>query len=450
MQTGPDSSTKRLTARQFYWLWACAALLPLSILLAALVHEFRAVPMFDDDRAILGFALQLGALGGIQQKLCYVVTAQTGDYKLILEHFLVAADLALAHRVSFGFLIWTGNFIGLGLLWPLWRMFFAEEPSLRRRLLLFLPIVYLVFQMNYVENFDWAMCGLQTFPVVFFSLASLELLTHKDWARSLAACLCASLACFSSSNGFLVAPLGVLFYLQRRAWKRLMLWCLTFAAAAFVYSRGYKALPNTLTNEQTTLSNRVLFFFSFLGSAAESQHRQPVKYGAVILGIGLAMVLCWALVRRFDRRNPAAVSMALWVVLTTIPVLVYRLPAGFQYSLLIRYKIYSDLLLIFCYGFFASTPAFGRSRSRKVMYACALGVTAGNALAADVAGYRFLVLRQQRVAVGLDRYANDGADAARIPVPDDAVGASITRQGRQLLDDAIASGIYTLPPRARR
>ncbi len=439
-------------SRSFFIVWAGAAFLPFFILFAALAHIARDVPMFDDYPAILFFDVHYGKLPTLAGRLTYLIRAQTGDYKLIVAHAFAALDLGLTHHIHLKYLIWTGNLFGFAIILPLWGMYFKHEPCLRRRLLLFLPILYLFFQMNYVENYDWAMCGLQTFPVVLFSLSSLVLVARRDTASTLLACICACLAGFSSSNGFLLAPIGALVYLRRKEWIHLSWWLLTFGLAITVYLYGYRPLPNGLSNENTTATNRILFLFSFLGSAAENQHRQPVKYGAVVLGLCVTAIILWAFFRRFHRNSPAACYTALWVLLTAVPVLVYRLPAGFQYSLIMRYKIYSDLLLIFCYGFLAThlrTRSAGDAQGR-LFYGAALTAAIGCCAASDIAGYRFLVNRQQRVAVGLNRFALDPTGARPAPEPGEPMGFHLIEADRRTLAEALQSGIYTLPPPDRR
>lgn len=428
------------------------AFAPLAFMLFALTHVLRQVPMFDDYVAILGFALRLESLPTAPQKLLAIVASQTGDYKLVVEHSIVAADVLLTHRVHFGFLIWAGNLFGLACGWLLWRMFFTGERDLQRRLILFLPIIYLFFQMSYVENFDWAMCGLQTFPVVFFSLACALCLGRDRAGLVPAACLLGCLAAFSSSNGFLLAPIGVVVFASRKQWRALAFWIASFTLSVALYLYRYKPLPNVLQDKYTTATNRVLFFFSFLGSAVENQHRQPIKYAAVFVGVLLVSALCVAIARAYQRRNPAAVCMALWVVLTCLPVLIYRLPSGFQYSLIMRYKIYSDLLLIFAYGFFAETALMGQNRlaSRKGLVGAVLAATMLYALGADVVGYRYLVRRQERVAYGLNRYLADPAQGPEVPVSEGVIGPEANDPARAILTESLASGLYQMPSPADR
>ena len=131
-----------------------AALLPVLTVIAVVAQEARPVPMFDDDPAILRFGLTFSQLQTVPQKLLFLMASQHGQYKLIVEHALLAFDLATTHRIHFGLLLWAGNLLGLGIGCLLWRTYFTSVNDTFRRLLLFLPVAYLFFDLNYAENFD--------------------------------------------------------------------------------------------------------------------------------------------------------------------------------------------------------------------------------------------------------------------------------------------------------
>ena len=97
--------------------------------------------------------------------------------------------------------------------------------DLNRRLLAFLPISFLFFSLTYWENLNWTTTGLINIPVIFFSLLAIYLLLPRKMieptrARLLLACLAAALAAFTSANGFLLGPVGLLILLARRAYAR--------------------------------------------------------------------------------------------------------------------------------------------------------------------------------------------------------------------------------------
>ena len=444
--------------RRWAGLWA-AMLLPVVALYAVLLRAFRAVPMFDDYPALLGFGLTLRGLSGGERWL-WIAASQHGEYKLIFEHAIAAALLLSTGRVPFGVLIWLGNGLALGVGWALWRMFFAGQVGaaiqVETRALLFLPVVYLLFQLNYAENFDWAMCGLQTFPVVLFSLLALGLLFRPEavwWAAG-----CACLACLASGNGFVLLPIGLWVHLRRAlaggvgASRAAGVWVGSFLLAGVAYGYHYRPVTGTLYVSQAGMGAKALFFLSFAGAAAETESRWPVRGGAVVLGVVVVLTFAHACWRRAYRTQPAIFCMAIWVLVTAALVAQRRIGGGFALSLTLRYKIYSDLLLIFCYGYAAERVRESRwaPRRQRALYAAAFVAVVGMAVTADVAGARYLMRRQRGVEAGLDGYAVDPSRSPEVSISGGAVPAAYAESSRRLLTEAVRAGIYRLPERGRR
>lgn len=433
---------------------ACA-LAPILAVYTLLFREMRNAPMFDDYQAIVSFALIFRQLPNLGSKLLFIVAAQHDEYKLIFEHMILAAQLALTGRISFTFLIVLGNLLLLGILWLLWKHYFAEEKNLARRILLFAPICYLIFQLNYVENLDWAMCGMQTVPVLLFTLAALHLVLKLD-SRSIAcACLCAFLACLSSANGFLIAPIGLFILLsakrrsQTPSWSSIVAWTTTFFVALALYLYRYIPITRAGFDPHVTFPHKVFFFLAFLGAAAENMRHFPVRNGAVVLGLVILATFLLSLRTRFDRTNPFAFYSCLWFLLSAAAVTQGRAGLGMDISLSLRYKIYSDLLLIFCYGFGASF--FGRFtllRNRKqTLFAGALAATMLLSLSSDFFGYKALHKRRVRTAEGLTQFAADPTrNVPMISTNGEAIVGGEPEFARVVLNQALAQGIYSLPP----
>jgi hypothetical protein len=218
----PQIPNQRLTTRAKAAL--CFALLPIAAFYALLWHCMRNVPIIDDYHAIIEFALTLKQLPGAGQKLLWIVAAQHNDYKFILLHVVVALQWLFTGHVNFWFLIVFGNLMQLGILWLCWKHYFAQERNLSRRILLFLPIVFLLMQLNGAENLDWAITDMEKIPAIFFSFAALHYLLKNTRNTFWLAWACALLAYFSSANGFMIAPIGIALLIPKRKWAELIIW----------------------------------------------------------------------------------------------------------------------------------------------------------------------------------------------------------------------------------
>jgi hypothetical protein len=428
--------------------------LPILFTYGILFSMMRNVPLLDDYHAVLEFILTLKQLPTVGSKLVWIVAAQHSEYKLIFEHTIMAAQWALTGNVHFEFLIVLGNLMMLGMVWFLWRNYFADQQDLTLRLFFFAPICFLILQLNYVDTLNWAMCGLQTIPVNMFALATIHYLirsTRRDFAL---ACICAVLASFSSANGFLLAPLGLLVLLPRRRWGQIAVWTTTLCIAFAMYMYRYTFITLADHGDHVPVLAKLQFFLLFLGGLAENQHRFPVRNAALVLGFAILAIFAWACRKRFDRVHPFAFFTTLYVLLTAALVAQGRSGGGIVIALTGRYKIYSDLLLIFCYFCLADRvqrSAWPVQRKRQ-LYAVTLLFVAILCAASDFLGYKLLAKRDLRVSTGLNEFEADPAKNSpmiKLPDEDKDVGDAPIR-ARVIMNEAIASGIYKLPPPAKR
>jgi hypothetical protein len=453
----PQIQDKRLNATAIAAL--CLALLPIAVFYVLLWHSMRNVPIIDDYHAIMEFALTLKQLPTLGQKLLWIVAAQHNDYKLILLHLIVAAQIALTGHISFSFLIATGNLLVLGILWLFWKHSFTGTSSLTsdiglaRRIVLFVPVSFLVMQLNWVENLDWALNDIQTIGVLFFSLACLHCLLREGRSSFALACVCAALSCFSSVNGFLLAPIGLLVLVPRRKWAQIAIWFATFALSLSMYLYHYVPFGVTKQLDGAPLWDKFVFLLSLLGAAVENMSRFPVKGAAIVLGVVMLTLVFIAARARYDRTNPFAAYTVLWVLLTCMLIAKGRSGFGITLSLMGRYKIYSDMLMVFCYVFAASSlqKASVAAVGKRVLYAAVLAFSALQCLGSDYFGYKFLLNRQRRVAAGINQYeADPSKNVPMVSLTDQPIPQEEPEHDRLILTRALQSGIYKLPPIAQR
>ena len=430
-------------------LLIAAICLPALLVYAILYREAISIPITDDYNAIIAFALNWSALPSTNEKLLYILAAQHNNYKLIFEHILITLQLSLFHHLNFSFLIFLGNLTPLPVLYIFWKTYFADEPDLRTRLLLFLPIPYLLLQLNYVENLDWAMASLQNLAIFTFTLPAIYCLAKPARSDFALACIWTVLACATSANGFLLAPVGFLMLLTQRNFSRIAAWVILFIPLLAVYFYKY---TREAVGPSHSLLTKPLFFLSFAGSAVENMHGRPIKHLAILLGLTLCLVFLHAAIKRYDRTNPVAFYSALWTILTAILVTTVRATHGVPLSLSSRYKIYCDLLLIFCYGYIVHSLRIRRNPTPhlKRLFACtAVGIILFS-ISTDIIGYRFLEKRRQLVILGMRQYVADPAVNSPMILSLDDYSPEAIKQledsARSQLTRAIQSGIYTPPP----
>jgi hypothetical protein len=448
-RAGPDSGHGRIfentTARPTTFLLLFAVVLPAVVAFGILGRQALFVPYQDDYSSIVAFATRYDRLPTFTSKVLYTATAQTNEYKLGFEHSIVASEMELTHHLNFALLTTLGNLFLLPIGYLLWLTYQDRESDLNRRLLQFLPISFLFFSLTYWENLNWATTDLQNIPIILFSFVSIYLLLPRNLlkpsrARLLLACLAAALAAFSSANGFLLGPVGLLILLPRRAYVRSLLWCASFlpplAAYLYHYTRPVHPIGKSF------YFTRPLFFLGFLGCGAI-----PFRWPAAVLGMVIVGILGLAVRSRFDRNNPVAFYFVAWVVATASLVAWVRGASSFV--IVARYSIYSTLVLIFCYSFLAQHlpnrwPTFTRRRFNMICLAFAVSIC----FLADLHAYKKLGARRRMVLAGIELYRTN--PRVNSPMIDPNLLRGFPQEPayeKDALTNAIREHIYTLPPK---
>jgi hypothetical protein len=400
-------------------------------------HAFS-VPYQDDYHAILGFAAKYQQLPTWQQRMLAIVVERHNEYKLVLHHSIIAAELKMTGRLNLRFLCALGNLS----LWPLafflWLTYQDASKDLTSRLIHFIPISFIFFALTYWETLDWAMSSLQNIPVILFSLMTLYLITPRkgvSWSgsRLVLGCVFAALSSFTSANGFLLAPIGLLIFLHRRAYGWASLWCISFILPLGAYLYGFVVFPRPPANY--TYFYRVLFFLGDL---------LPVPAADVVIGLLIVFILGLALRSRFDRINPVAVYFSLWIVATACLVAWERSTMGS--SGVSRYSVYCSLLLIFSYSYLTHRLSTGSSAvTRRIFYSLMLVSATVFCLAADYHAYRKLEERRRQIFDGIEFYRLNPEVNSPMNEPDFARGApEQPAYARDALNAAIHQGIYSL------
>jgi hypothetical protein len=428
----PDKQTAGITV-----FLVLMALFPVIAALAILYRQAPSVPYQDDYGAILEFASDYEQLNSWKEKLLDIATRQSNEYKLGFEHSIVASELELTHHLNFGFLMALGNLFLLPIAWLLWLTYADDKAEAGRRLLQFLPISFLFFSLTYWENLDWTMTGLQNTPVILFSLLAIYLLCRR--AHPLWACFAAMLACFTSANGFLLGPVGLMILLPRRAYATTIAWCASFVPPLAAYLYHYRA-PVPVVMHPLFYITRPLFFCAVLGCAI------PFRWLAVLLGVVLLAIFSLAIRSRFDRSNPAGFYFGVWIVATSALVAWVRGVIGVYIAS--RYSLYSILMLICCYSFLARYlperfPGFERR-----FYFTSLVVAIIIFVSANLDAYQKLQARRRMILTGIELYrANPEVNS---PMIDPLVEVTVPREKaleQAILTRSIQNHIYTLPPK---
>ncbi len=425
---------------------------------ALLLRFFTAVPIIDDFWQILGYSLDFQHAPTAGAKLGLLLNTQFGPYKLIFEEVVIDAQLLMTGKLHFPAMVLVANLALLGVFFFLCRNMVSTG---KYRVLQWLPVSLLLFNLNYAENVDWAGCALAQLAVLLFACAALHFLVKRAGGVGGAALasLFALLASLSFANGNLLWPVGLLFLAlewRQPGWSfaKLATWlagCALSLAVYLVHNAG-SAIP-----ARAPLWKQLAFAVLFCGGGLENMHHRPVPYLSVVLGVGVLATVAHAVKTRYDRRNPFFFYLMMWSLITALAVAHGRAGMGLQMSLSARYKLYCDLLLIFCFVYgldrVSARLAARRDRgaeaslSRYLAFctACALLFCIGG----DLAGAKFLLTRKQRAETAMRAYLLAPETASPMFLVEDVLSPDEIKQedlARQTMNTARREGIYSPPP----
>jgi hypothetical protein len=352
-------------------------------------------------------------------------------------------ELELTGHLNFTFLVTLGNLLLLAIGYLLWRVYGKAGGASNRQLLEFIPVSAFFFSLTYWESLNWAMAGLQNLSVIMFSVLAIYFLAFRQ-SQSLSipvlllACTSAVLAAFSSANGFLLAPVGLLMLVRRRAFWASTVWSVGFGLPIAAYCYHY--IPYHVSVDmmrQASYVKKAAYFFAFLGCTIHQ------RWLAALLGLAICGVLVVAVRSGFERTDPVPLYCSIWICLTAVPV------AWLRQDIASRYSIYSLLLLIFCCRFLAQYlamrwPAFKRKR----FYAGLIASAAVLCLTSDILAYIHLGQRREMVLSGIENYrANPDVNS---PMNDPLTKQADPKEEefqKDTLTRAIAGHVYRLPAR---
>lgn len=429
-----------------------AIVLPIVMFYGMLFRDIINFPLGDDFNAILAFVNGLSQCHSLGDKFLYFITAQHNEYKLFFEHAVVWLQYAVWGHINFSPLCALGNLLVLPIAVLLWKMFLPACSDKTMKLALFVPVPWLLFQLQYGETLDWAMAGLQNLPVVLFALAALYLLANGSRLTFLASIAMLVLAIASSGNGLLLIPVGITVLLLRKQFVRAVAWMGVALVCTAIYFFHYNFMSSATAPHRSVFATLVhlnpIYVLGFMGSAASI----PFRCLSFVIGLLLCIFFVWMARRGFARRNPAVSYCVCFVLLTAVGVAGIRSELGVIESGAPRYTIYSALLIIF--GWFAVAEEF-LQHSRKALrnskiYVSAVVISIIFSLFNDGVGVYQLQDRHDSLVRAMIAYDNPDAPGAGL-APDIVLRNETPEQrefailARKILGESIKLGVYTVP-----
>jgi hypothetical protein len=255
-----------------------------------------------------------------------------------------------------------GNLTLFGILFLFWRFFRKHAWNIAY----FLPIPFLIFQMQTYENQFWMGCAWLYYPIGLWQMVTFYLLSYQKPRYFTFAMLSAILVTFIFSNGMFVFFPATLMLIYQKRYKDLGIMALVAVVCLMIYFSNYT--PSTINPPSFSIPNILTGFVLMIGSYVDVQQFHQYSLitatlvGLIILGF-LTYGGIWLLRRYFNnnlKETTAKESDILFLVSSMIALCMsagavaysrYTGEHGFDEMFVSRYRFMSILLMSLTYLF---------------------------------------------------------------------------------------------------
>ena len=386
------------------------------------------IPYWDDYDSVLSFLIKFVEQHGVINKILLILLTQHNEYKIIFGNMLFALLYLIFGRIDFSCLQVIGNGFVLLLLFSLYKIHSYQLPKNYERIILFTPVPFLIFQLQYWQTLDWASPGLQNLTVIPFAILSLYFVTKDAELAFVASCIFLTLSVFSSGNGLFVIPLGIIMIFQKKEIGRIISWAAVSLILVAIYFYKY----SFGTGRGLSLDFYIKHFdfryaLSFLGSAASGSSYQM----AIVLGAFFIIIFCFMIYTGFYKKNPPAFYVMSFLLITALIVSMIRSQYGLAEAMSSRYRIYSDVLIVITYLYLLSSTRM--SRKFVLFLTCLMAVPF--CFYNDFANYPKLVQRFNQLQSGVGTWMMTGHG---LTYPS-------RKRANMLIHKSMLLGVYSLP-----
>lgn len=427
--------------------------LPVLSWIGVILYYSVNLPWYDDFDPFPDFLHKWIISDALPEKL-KLLFQPNNEHRMVIGKLVTVIYYWMTGHLNFTFLHIAGACFTLGTLAIFWRAFRRTRLSAWY----FLPVPFLLFQLQYHLIFLWAICGLQHQPVVFFVCLSMFLLSGNRFAGALLAGICAT---YAMSSGIFVWPAGVMILLLRSQYKQLIGWLLIGAMAVGFYFYGMSAQGNESSfaffAKYPHLS--VLGFFAFLGGLFDLLPEKSIVVRSALPVVMAFLVMIWVLIwlyrqllpwlqRTFRQsKTPAAGRMSdveafllgilTFLLVEALVIGLLRPRFGFNVMIVSNYKIYPALFLAVAYLSFIVSTQHEHARQRALKLAAFIGI-----IIWGVSIYTYLpVITERRKYYTVNGYnqEHNGFGLGHVPYSEGA------KYVDKLMKSLVKMGVYSYP-----
>ncbi|MFN8349524.1 MAG: hypothetical protein U0X91_31280 [Spirosomataceae bacterium] len=310
------------------------------------------LPNEDDIPAILAFINRAFPFSVESVRLLFIPFR---EHVILPAKIIAYLQVLTTGHMHLPMMILLGNLFWVRVAWLL----YAVSKTAKLPALYFLPVPFLLFQVQFSETALWPMALWSNLIVVWLAVESFRLLitSKKEWRQFGGAFLLALAATFSNGNGLLVFLIGFGILLYRKADRgRVVLWLTGSVISIALYGWAKSSgVPDSYYGVQTHPLKWVLGSMIFVGNYGDFVSGS-LKTAALALGFVLTTAVLAIHFLQFKKSTYAASPYFLWfssflfILLTGAAVALLRTePVGLDAMYLGRYRHYSALAVALVY-----------------------------------------------------------------------------------------------------
>ena len=344
------------------------------------------VPYMDDSLYYTKCLIDVEKSNSIIDKFWIFMKQHTiTEHRTPVSKFTAWLIYEFTGKLNYVILAHLGNLALFGMLFLFWRFFKKHAWNI----IYFLPIPFLLFQMQTYENQFWTICNWTYYPIGLLQMVVLYLLSYQRKNNLLYALLVAILVTFTFSNGmFVFLPVGMVLIYQKR-YKDLGFFFMVGVACVALYFSNYK--PSPIAPHEFSIMNLLRGFLLMLGAYVDAQgYHQISVFTSTFVGIIILSLMTFGGLLLFKNyiqksenqvvkvnNNDCLFIIASMIVLCMSAAAVaysrYSGQDGFEEMFVSRYRFISVTLL--CLGYLFALSLINTEKFKRLLLVVFLPIT---------------------------------------------------------------------------
>lgn len=245
------------------------------------------IPFLDDSLYYTKCLIDVEKSDSIVDKFWIFMKQHTiTEHRTPVSKFTAWIIYKFMGKFDYTILAHLGNLALFGMMILFWQFFKKHGWNI----IYFLPIPFLIFQMQTYENQFWTICNWTYYPIGLLQMVVLYFLSYQKKNNLLYATLTAILATFTFSNGmFVFLPAGLILIYQKR-YKELGLLVVISIASVALYFSNYK--PSPIAPHEFSLMNLLKGFLLILGAYVDVQsYHQFATFTSILVGLIILLIM---------------------------------------------------------------------------------------------------------------------------------------------------------------